>query len=83
MQNEELLQERALALAAEDYGLAYDFLRKNAPALPGAQTLYFLACLAGGVGQTAQARPLWQTRATRLYTGRVFPPAAICCCDAR
>ena len=51
MKKENDLLEQALELAENGYAEAYRFLLKeyqSAPQNYGAQTLYFLACLAGG-----------------------------------
>ncbi len=58
MRSENDLLEEALALAEEDYARAYRYLLgeyETAPGRCGPQTLYFLACLAGGSGQPEQA----------------------------
>ena len=58
MQKENDILETALALAEKDYSEAYRYLlsayEKNAESF-GAQTLYFLSCLAGGADMPEEA----------------------------
>ena len=58
MRSENDLLEETLALAEEDYARAYRYLLGEYEAAPGRfgpQTLYYLACLAGGSGRPEQA----------------------------
>lgn len=51
METENDILEETLSIAEDGYTLAYDYLLKkyeNNPEVYGSQTLYFLACLAGG-----------------------------------
>lgn len=67
MKQENDLLEEALSIAEGGYAAAYRFLQteyeKN-PEICGPQTLYFLACLAGGDGQPEAALD-WLTTAIR------------------
>lgn len=65
MRSENDLLEETLALAEKDYAVAYRYLLESCEAAPGQygpQTLYFLACLAGGSRQPDQALA-WLQRA--------------------
>lgn len=58
MSTENDILEKTLSLAESNYAEAYDFLLgeyEKTPALYGPQTLYFLACLAGGAGMPDSA----------------------------
>lgn len=65
MKKENDLLEETLSIAEKGSAAAYQFLRKEYEAAPedcGPQTLYFLACLAGGAGQPEKALA-WLTTA--------------------
>lgn len=58
MRKENDILETALSLAAHSYAEAYRFLLgayEQAPEKHGPQTLYFLACLAGGINRPVEA----------------------------
>lgn len=76
LKSENDILEETLAIAAEGYEKAYRFLMEayeKTPEAYGPQTLYFLACLAGGAERTEEALG-WP----------LHRPGAICCsCKAR
>lgn len=58
MKKENDILESALSIAEHGYAKAYRFLRnayEQAPQIYGPQTLYFLACLAGGTNRPVEA----------------------------
>lgn len=58
METENDVLEETLSIAEDGYALAYDYLHKkyeNNPEAYGPQTLYFFACLAGGVNLSEKA----------------------------
>ena len=67
LRRENDILEKTLSLAEEGYAAAYRFLLEKYERQPddfGPQALYFLACLAGGDGQTEQAL-MWLDKSIR------------------